>query len=187
MHPLCEFSWRKNKGKARWMDLGFASISSWHESAVYRAALPHRYTLLYNTQKSRYLKFRRASAPYWRDQALHTLVLMYSCPYACNGPPSGLETVLSETCWLSFSTTFFEFSMEWTRNRMPTFAYTSFSQKNKKKSRSGRKIGAVGDDKQLIFLTRPNVQFFNFSVRLLFKCGFYLRAAYIQIFESTNP
>ena len=27
-------------------------------------------------------------------------------PYACNGPPSGLETVLTETCWLSFSTTF---------------------------------------------------------------------------------
>ena len=30
---------------------------------------------------------------------------------------------------------------------MPTFAYTS--SKKKKKSRSGRKIGAVGDDKQL--------------------------------------
>ena len=43
---------------------------------------------------------------------------------------------------------------------MPTFAYTSFSQKKKikKKSRSGRKIGAVGDDKQLIFFTRPNRQ-----------------------------
>ena len=40
---------------------------------------------------------------------------------------------------------------------MPTFAYTSFSQKKIiiKKSRSGRKIGAVGDDKQLIFFTRP--------------------------------
>ena len=52
-------------------DLG---ISQTDESAVYRAALPYRYTLFYNTQKSRYLKFRRASAPYWRDQALHTLV-----------------------------------------------------------------------------------------------------------------
>ena len=57
------------------------------------------------------------------------LALFY--PYACNGPPSGLETVLSETCWLSFSTTFFEISMEWARNRMPTFAYTSFSKKKK--------------------------------------------------------
>ena len=28
-------------------------------------------------------------------------------------------------------------------------------KKFKKKSRSGRKIGAVGDDKQLIFFTRP--------------------------------
>ena len=58
-----------------------SSINSWHESAVYRAALPHRYTILYNTQKSRYLKFRRASAPQWRDQALHTLVLMHSWYY----------------------------------------------------------------------------------------------------------
>ena len=43
---------------------------------------------------------------------------------------------------------------------MPTFAYTSFSQnkKKKKKSRSGRKIGAVGDDKQLIFFTWPYVR-----------------------------
>ena len=78
MHPLCEFSWRKQKGKARKMDLGFASISSWHESVVYCAALPHQHTLLHNTQKSRYLEFRRASAPQWRDQALHTLVLMCS-------------------------------------------------------------------------------------------------------------
>ena len=39
---------------------------------------------------------------------------------------------------------------------MPTLANTNFSQNNKKKSRSGRKIGAVGDDKQLTFLTRPN-------------------------------
>ena len=37
-------------------------------------------------------------------------------------------------------------------DRMPTFAYTSFSQNKKKKSRSGRKIEAVGDDKHLIFL-----------------------------------
>ena len=57
------------------------------------------------------------------------LALFY--PYACNGPPSGLETVLSETCWLSFSTTFFDISMEWTRNRVPTFTYTSFSQNKK--------------------------------------------------------
>ena len=47
------------------------------------------------------------------------LALFY--PYACNGPPSGLETVLSETCWLSFSTTFFDNSMEWTRNRVYQF------------------------------------------------------------------
>ena len=45
---------------------------------IHRAALPHRYTILYNTHKSRYLKFRRASAPQWRCQALHTLVLMHS-------------------------------------------------------------------------------------------------------------
>ena len=45
---------------------------------------------------------------------------------------------------------------------MPTFAYTSFSQnKKKKKSPSGRKIGAVGDDKQLIFFTRPYHLFFS--------------------------
>ena len=70
-------SWKKY-GKARKMDLGFASISSWHEWAVYCAALLHRYTPLYNPQKSRYLKLRRASAPLWRDRAFHTLVLMVS-------------------------------------------------------------------------------------------------------------
>ena len=66
------------------------------------------------------------------------LALFYT--YACNGPPSGLETVLSETCWLSFSTTFFDISMEWMRNRMATFAYTSFffQKKKKKKSRVGQ-------------------------------------------------
>ena len=31
------------------------------------------------------------------------------------------------------------------------------------------------------------VQFFNFLVRLLFKCGFYLRAAYMQSPESAKP
>ena len=63
-------------------------------SAVYRAALPHRYTLLYTTQKSRYLKFRRASAPYmYIDQARGCCVFFlaehntplsgvaYSCSY----------------------------------------------------------------------------------------------------------
>ena len=87
-------------------------------------------------------------------------------PYACNGPPSGLETVLSETCWLSFSTTFFDILMEWTRivcllSRVPVF----LKIKNKKKSRSGRKIGAVGDDKQLIFFTRPYCDEINHSSR----------------------
>ena len=32
-----------------------------------------------------------------------------------------------------------------------------------------------------------DVQFFNFLVRLLFKCGFYLRAAYMQSPESAKP
>ena len=31
------------------------------------------------------------------------------------------------------------------------------------------------------------VQFFNFLVRLLFKCGFYLRAAYMQSPGSAKP
>ena len=48
---------------------------------------------------------------------------------------------------------------------MPTFAYTSFSQNKKKKSRSGRKIGAVGDDKQLIFFTRPKHPFIALLAR----------------------
>ena len=79
--PLCNLSasFREEKRKKkRDKRVQVSSINSWRESAVYRAALPHRYTILYNTQKSRYLKFRRASAPQWRDQALHTLVLMYS-------------------------------------------------------------------------------------------------------------
>ena len=82
--PLCNLSasFREEKRKKkRDKRVQVSSINSWRESAVYRAALPHRYTILYNTQKSRYLKFRRASAPQWRDQALHTLVLMYSCWY----------------------------------------------------------------------------------------------------------
>ena len=89
------------------------------------------------------------------------LALFY--PYACNGPPSGLETVLSETCWLSFSTTFFDISIEWTRNRvcLPLRIPVFLKIKNKKQSRSGRKIGAVGDDKQLIFFTRPYIAFFT--------------------------
>ena len=32
-----------------------------------------------------------------------------------------------------------------------------------------------------------DVQFFNFLVRLLFKCVFYLRAAYMQRPESAKP
>ena len=76
--PLCEFFVKKKRKKKRDKRVQVSSINSWHESAVYRAALPHRYTILHNTQKSRYLKFRRASAPQWRDQALHTLVLMHS-------------------------------------------------------------------------------------------------------------
>ena len=39
-------------------------------------------------------------------------------------------------------------------SRIPVF----LKVKIKKKSRSGRKIGAVGDDKQLIFFTRPKVE-----------------------------
>ena len=31
------------------------------------------------------------------------------------------------------------------------------------------------------------VKYFNFGVRLLFKCGFYLRAAYMQNSESAKP
>ena len=31
------------------------------------------------------------------------------------------------------------------------------------------------------------LQFFNFLVRLLFKCGFYLRAAYVQNPELAKP
>ena len=78
----------------------------------------------------------RAIRPHNGNSSIHqvptlSIFLALFYPYACNGPPSGLETVLSETCWLSFSTTFFDISMEWTRNRMPTFAYTSFSQNKK--------------------------------------------------------
>ena len=40
-------------------------------------------------------------------------------------------------------------------SRIPVF----LKIKNKKKSRSGRKMGAVGDDKQLIFFTRPNIYY----------------------------
>ena len=78
----------------------------------------------------------RAIRPHNGNSSIHqvptlSIFLALFYPYACNGPPSGLETVLSETCWLSFSTTFFDISMEWTRNRMSTFAYTSFSQNKK--------------------------------------------------------
>ena len=46
----------------------------------YLHLLSNKFSLsLYISQKSRYLKFRRARAPQWRDQALHTLVLMHSC------------------------------------------------------------------------------------------------------------
>ena len=75
------------------------------------------------------------------------------------------NTVLNETCWISFSTTFFAISMEWTgiawqRRLCPSFMPSTFSYPSffcfkinlKKKSWSGRKIGAVGDDKQLFFL-----------------------------------
>ena len=52
-----------NLGRFVWLarpvlDLG---LSPTDDSAVYRKALPNRYTLLYKTQKLRYLKFRRAS------------------------------------------------------------------------------------------------------------------------------
>ena len=79
--PLCNLSasfCEEKRKKKRDKRVQVSSINSWHESAVYRAALPHRHTILYNTQKSRYLKFRCASALQWRDQALHTLVLMHS-------------------------------------------------------------------------------------------------------------
>ena len=44
--------------------------------AVYRAALPHRYTLLYNTQKSRHLKFRRPSA---HSEEIRRCTLLFLC------------------------------------------------------------------------------------------------------------
>ena len=79
---------KKKRKKKRDKRVQVSSINSWHKSAVYRAALPHRYTILYNTQKSRYLKFRRASAPQWRDQALHTLVPMLTLDSPpCKVPP----------------------------------------------------------------------------------------------------
>ena len=93
------------------MDLGCASTSCWHESAVYRAALRRRYTLLYNMQKSRYLKFRRASAPQWRDQALHALVLMHSCLHV-KWPARNLSNTLyphESSCGQPFSRTKFSF------------------------------------------------------------------------------
>ena len=43
--------------------LRFCIISSCHKSAVYRSALPDRYTIVYNTQKLHFLKFRHASTP----------------------------------------------------------------------------------------------------------------------------
>ena len=66
----------------------------------------------------------RAIRPHNSNSSIHqvptlSIFLALFYPYACNGPPSGLETVLSETCWLSFSTTFFDILMEWARNRMP--------------------------------------------------------------------
>ena len=114
----------------------------------------------------------RAIRPHNGNSSIHqvptlSIFLALFYPYACNGPPSGLETVLSETCWLSFSTTFFDIS-RWNGrgivclpSRIPVFL------KKKKKSQSSRKIGAVGDDKQLIFfysaLYGKNVR--KFSVR----------------------
>ena len=64
-------------------------------------------------------------------------------PYACNGPPSGLETVLSETCWLSFSTTFFDISMEWTRivclpSPIPVFLKIKKKKYHGRAGKSGR-------------------------------------------------
>ena len=66
LRPLCNLSAsfrEERRKKKRDKRVQVSSINSWHESAVYRAALPHRYTILYNTQKSRYLKFRCARAP----------------------------------------------------------------------------------------------------------------------------
>ena len=76
-HPVCKFSWRKKKGKARKTDLGCASISCCPESAVYRAALPYGKTLLYNTQKSRYLKCSPCQGPIVKRSCV-----AYSCSYA---------------------------------------------------------------------------------------------------------
>ena len=82
--PLCNLSaiFREEKRKKkRDKRVKVSSINSWHESVVYRAALQHRYTILYNTQKSRYLKFRRARAPYW---AVVNMVKRSGVAYSCS-------------------------------------------------------------------------------------------------------
>ena len=45
------------------------------------------------------------------------------------------------------------------------------------------KIGAV----KSCIKASAYVQFFNFLLRLLFKCGFYLRVAYMQNPEPAKP
>ena len=76
MHPLCEFSWRKRKGKVRSMNLGFASI--WVSG--HHAALPHRYTLLYNTQKSRLIILEISPCrPVSHSEEIRRCILLFLC------------------------------------------------------------------------------------------------------------
>ena len=88
------------------------------------------------------------------------LALFYPCTRHMHamGHPSGLETVLSVKL-VDFLSRRLSSTFRWNGrgivclpSRIPVFL------KIKNKSRSGRKIGAVGDDKQLIVFTRPNCQ-----------------------------
>ena len=72
-------------------------------------------------------------------------LLLHVCRiYACNGPSSELKIVLSEICWMSFSTTFFDISTEWMMivclalSRIPVFL------KEKKNHSQAGKLGRLG-------------------------------------------
>ena len=135
---LCEQSrgpLRNGRWRRRWRAVDLLGLQPtrglhWLRSRLNKSTWESSYVLLLIKNPG------RAIRPHNGNSSIHqvptfSIFLALFYPYACNGPPSGLETVLSETCWLSFSTTFFDISMEWTRNRMPTFAYTSFSQNKK--------------------------------------------------------
>ena len=75
---------RKKERKSAIKGFWFSSISSWHESAVYCAALPHRYTLLYNMQVM-LLEILPCQCPLVKRSGV-----AYSCSYALLLTPNPL-------------------------------------------------------------------------------------------------